>query len=246
VKGVHPVGVDRIIERAAVAKATLYGRFRSRPTPRRRATCSATQRRWPSAPTISPTTTSIRLSPGCSGEPAMTSLQGKTAVVTGASSELNRCVRECRFPDMRPIENRHAVAFRTARPVGFSTRVPRHRRERTPGADGQWPRRRHPFRRGWRRRDAGVHPADHACIEEEAASARATLAWHDEQKPALIAWCSRSHHAVSPMARGRAPIGRRRAAGRRAEQPSYADARSQPPPGCRLSQPRLGITRGSA
>jgi AcrR family transcriptional regulator len=43
VKGVHTVGVDRIIERAAVAKATLYSTFRSRPTPRRRATCSATQ-----------------------------------------------------------------------------------------------------------------------------------------------------------------------------------------------------------
>jgi hypothetical protein len=30
---VNTVGVDRIIERVAVAKATLYSTFRSRPTP---------------------------------------------------------------------------------------------------------------------------------------------------------------------------------------------------------------------
>jgi hypothetical protein len=33
---VHTVGVDRIIERAAVAKATLYSTFRSADTPQTR------------------------------------------------------------------------------------------------------------------------------------------------------------------------------------------------------------------
>ena len=43
-------------------------------------------------------------------------------------------VRECPFPDMRPVEKPHWIGSRTARRGRFSGRLQRRRRDRTPGA----------------------------------------------------------------------------------------------------------------
>ena len=66
--------------------------------------------------------------------------------------------------DMRPVDNPHGFQLRTAGRGGFSGRVPRRKRERTAGAPG----RRFGARvvSGQRRRDAGVHQSDDACIVE--------------------------------------------------------------------------------
>jgi len=111
------------------------------------------------------------------------------------------------FPDLRPMENSHWVEVRAAHRGGFPGRVPRPKRERTPGGPRGTSSQ---TQSAMRRRMVCTRPTTPAFVKQRARSARgATLALDEQQASgneleprALPAQCDRQRGGGAVVVRG--------------------------------------------